>query len=106
MIALDPSCLYQEELLFWAHEKKVYDYVTKNKIEKLLIGYTEFQITLDSFRLVELDIDEFNNPCTVCLKGLDCRLRIARFIRSKLYSQLSKVYQFTACYAIDDALNF
>jgi len=107
LIADEPSDYhYQVILSFWTHEEKVYDYVAKNKIDKLLIGYTEFKITLDSFRLVELDIDELNNACTVCNEGLNCKLRIPRAIRLALFRELAEVYPLTACYAIDDALNF
>ena len=42
------------------------EYATKNKLDRVMIGNTEFVLTPDSFKLNELNLEELKKPCTVC----------------------------------------
>ena len=44
----------------------MFEYATKNKLDRVMIGNTEFVLTPDSFKLNELNLEELKKPCTVC----------------------------------------
>ena len=60
---------------YMLHEQKVYKYVTKSQEDRVIVGTTEFQITQDSFKLIELDLEQLSKPCKVCAGGVTCYLR-------------------------------
>ena len=45
------------------HEQKVYDYVVKNQVDRVMIGNVVFEITKDSFMLELDDFDNLAKPC-------------------------------------------
>jgi hypothetical protein len=49
--------------MFLDHEQKVYDYIVKNQVERVMIGNAVFEITKDSFMLELDDFDKLTKPC-------------------------------------------
>ena len=52
-----------EPTWFLDHEQKVYDYVVKNQVDRVMIGNVVFEITKDSFMLELDDFDDLTKPC-------------------------------------------
>ena len=54
----DPNFDKSSLIESWCHEEKVFKYVSNNQVERVTVGTTDFQITQDSFKLIELDLEQ------------------------------------------------
>ncbi len=71
-------------LKFLCHEEQIYKYVTKNSVDKVAIGNIQFWITLDSFKMIEVDYDKLSKPCSVCKYGIKCEFRTYRALANQI----------------------
>lgn len=60
---------------FLKHEKLVKSYVTKMKVDQVMIGGKNMTITQDSFKLNEFAYSSLKTPCRICLND-SCKWRL------------------------------